>query len=87
MLAERRAYRACTGRSLMVPRLHVVLIPAHMRDGLARKAVQMFPSDAIQMFPAETVQGMFDLIAHLDAWPNPHASETVPYRRAGRVVA
>jgi pimeloyl-ACP methyl ester carboxylesterase len=63
MLEEGRAYRARTGQSLMVPRQDIVPIPAHVRDGLAQKAVQMFPSDAIQSFPAETAQSMYDFRA------------------------
>ncbi len=63
MLEEGRAHRARTGQSLMVPRHDIVPIPSHVRDGLAQKAVEMFPSDAIQMFPAETAQSMYDFRA------------------------
>jgi len=59
MLAEGRAHRERTGRSLMVPRYDIVPIPSHLRDNLAGRAVQMFPTGAIEMFPAETAQSMF----------------------------
>jgi pimeloyl-ACP methyl ester carboxylesterase len=63
MLAEGRAHRERTGRSLMVPRYDIVPIPAHLRDNLARRSVQMFPAGTIEMFPAETAQSMFDFRA------------------------
>jgi uncharacterized protein len=63
MLAEGRAHRERTGRSLMVPRYDIVPIPARLRDDLAGRAVQMFPAGTIQMFPAETAQSMFDFRA------------------------
>jgi uncharacterized protein len=63
MLAEGRAHRERTGRSLMVPRYDIVPIPAHLRDNLARRSVQMFPAGTIAMFPAETAQSMFDFRA------------------------
>jgi uncharacterized protein len=63
MLAEGRAHRARTGQSLMVPRYDIVPIPVRLRDDLAGRAVQMFPSGAITMFPAETAQSMFDFRA------------------------
>jgi pimeloyl-ACP methyl ester carboxylesterase len=63
MLAEGRAHRERTGRSLMVPRYDIVPIPAGLRDDLARRSVQMFPAGTIQMFPAETAQSMFDFRA------------------------
>jgi uncharacterized protein len=46
-----------------MPRYDIVPIPAHVRDGLAQKSVQMSPSDAVQMFPAETAQSMYDFRA------------------------
>jgi uncharacterized protein len=63
MLADGREHRARTGKSLMVPRYDIVPIPVHVREGLAQKSVQMFPSDAVQMFPAETAQSMYDFRA------------------------
>jgi len=63
MLAEGRAHRERTGRSLMVPRYDIVPIPARLRDDLAGRAVQMFPTGTIEMFPAETAQSMFDFRA------------------------
>ena len=63
MLAEGRAYRERTGRSLMVPRYDIVPIPKRLRDDLAGRAVQMFPAGTIEMFPAETAQSMFDFRA------------------------
>jgi uncharacterized protein len=63
MLEEGRAHRARTGKSLMVPRYDIVPIPAHVRDGLAQKSVQMFPTDTVTMFPAETAQSMYDFRA------------------------
>jgi uncharacterized protein len=63
MLAEGRAHRERTGRSLMVPRYDIVPIPARLRENLAGRAVQMFPAGTIEMFPAETAQSMFDFRA------------------------
>jgi pimeloyl-ACP methyl ester carboxylesterase len=63
MLAEGRAHRERTGRSLMVPRYDIVPIPKRLREDLAGKAVQMFPAGTIEMFPAETAQSMFDFRA------------------------
>ncbi len=63
MLEEGRAHRARTGKSLMVPRYDIVPIPTHVRDGLAQKSVQMFPTDTVTMFPAETAQSMYDFRA------------------------
>jgi uncharacterized protein len=63
MLAEGRAHRERTGRSLMVPRYDIVPIPKHLRDNLASRAVQIFPAGTIEMFPAETAQSMFDFRA------------------------
>jgi len=63
MLAEGRAHRDRTGRSLMVPRYDIVPIPVELRDNLARRSVEMFPAGTIQMFPAETAQSMFDFRA------------------------
>jgi hypothetical protein len=34
-----------------------------VRDDLASRSVQMFPSGAVEMFPAETAQSMFDFRA------------------------
>jgi pimeloyl-ACP methyl ester carboxylesterase len=55
MLEEGRAYRAKTGKSLMVPRYDIVPIPPHLRANLAKNSVEMFP--------AETAQSMFDFRA------------------------
>jgi pimeloyl-ACP methyl ester carboxylesterase len=63
MLAEGRAHRERTGRSLMVPRYDIVPIPTKLREELAGRAVQMFPPGTIAMFPAETAQSMFDFRA------------------------
>jgi pimeloyl-ACP methyl ester carboxylesterase len=63
MLAEGRAHRERTGRSLMVPRYDIVPIPTKLRDDLAGRAVQIFPPGTIAMFPAETAQSMFDFRA------------------------
>jgi uncharacterized protein len=63
MLEEGRAYRARTGRSLMVPRYDIVPIPQHVRDNLARQSVDMFTPNHVEMFPAETAQSMFDFRA------------------------
>src|SRR5207302_11102124 len=48
---------------LMVPRYDIVPIPAHLRDNLAGRSVQMFPAGTIQNFPAETAQSMFEFRA------------------------
>jgi uncharacterized protein len=63
MLAQGRAHRDRTGRSLMVPRYDIVPIPARLREDLAGRAVQMFPAGTIEMFPVETAQSMFDFRA------------------------
>ena len=63
MLAEGRAHRERTGRSLMVPRYDIVPIPTRLREDLAKRAVQMFPDGTIAMFPSETAQSMFDFCA------------------------
>jgi pimeloyl-ACP methyl ester carboxylesterase len=63
MLAEGRAYRERTGRSLMVSRYDIVPIPQHVRDNLARQSVEMFTAQHVEMFPAETAQSMFDFRA------------------------
>jgi pimeloyl-ACP methyl ester carboxylesterase len=63
MLEEGRAYRARTGRSLMVSRYDIVPIPQHVRDNLARQSVEMFTANHVEMFPAETAQSMFDFRA------------------------
>ena len=55
MLAEGKAHRAKTGKSLMVPRYDIVPIPEHLRGHLA--------SNSIQMFTAETAQSMYDFRA------------------------
>jgi uncharacterized protein len=55
MLAEGRAHRERTGKSLMVPRYDIVPIPPHLRNNLAK--------NSIEMFPAETAQSMFDFCA------------------------
>jgi uncharacterized protein len=63
MLAEGRAYRARTGKSLMVPRGDIVPIPAHVRENLEKKNVQMLSANSVETFPAETAQSMFDFRA------------------------
>jgi pimeloyl-ACP methyl ester carboxylesterase len=63
MLAEGRAHRARTGKSLMVSRYEIVPIPQHVRDNLARQSVEMFTASHVEMFPAETAQSMFDFRA------------------------
>jgi pimeloyl-ACP methyl ester carboxylesterase len=63
MLEEGRAYRARTGQSLMVPRGEIVPIPAHVRETLDKKNVQMLSANSVEMFPAETAQSMFDFRA------------------------
>src|SRR4030088_2165900 len=63
MLAEGRAHRARTGKSLMVPRYDIVPIPQHVRDNLARQSVEMLTANHVEMFPAETAQSMFDFRA------------------------
>jgi pimeloyl-ACP methyl ester carboxylesterase len=63
MLAEGRAYREHTGRSLMVSRYDIVPIPQHVRDNLARQSVEMLTANHVEMFPAETAQSMFDFRA------------------------
>jgi pimeloyl-ACP methyl ester carboxylesterase len=56
MLADGRAHRASTGKSLMVPRYEIVPIPERLRNNLA--------ANSIHMFPAETAQSMFDFRAN-----------------------
>jgi uncharacterized protein len=63
MLEEGRATLARTGKSLMVPREEIVPIPAHVRENLDRKNVQMLATNSVEMFPAETAQSMFDFRA------------------------
>ena len=63
MLEEGRAYRARTGKSMMVPRGDIVPIPAHVRETLDKKNVQMLSANSVEMFPAETAQSMFDFRA------------------------
>ena len=63
MLEQGRAYRARTGKSLMVPRADIVPIPAHVREGLDKQKVEMLSPSHVEMFPAETAQSMFDFRA------------------------
>ncbi len=63
MLEEGRAYRARTGKSLMVPRYDIVPIPSHVRENLERQRVGMLAPNSVEMFPAETAQSMFDFRA------------------------
>ena len=63
MLEEGCAYRARTGKSLMVPRYDIVPIPDHMRENLERQKVGMLAPNSVEMFPAETAQSMFDFRA------------------------
>jgi pimeloyl-ACP methyl ester carboxylesterase len=63
MLAEGRAYRARTGKSLMVPRDDIVPIPKHVRLRLDQQNVEMLATNSVAMFPAETAQSMFDFRA------------------------
>ncbi len=63
MLEEGRAHRARTGKSLMVPRDQIVPIPAHVRENLDKKKVQMLSANSVETFPAETAQSMFDFRA------------------------
>jgi pimeloyl-ACP methyl ester carboxylesterase len=63
MLEEGRAYRARTGKSLMVPRYDIVPIPDHVRENLERQKVGMLAPNSVEMFPAETAQSMFDFRA------------------------
>ena len=63
MLAEGRAYRAATGKSLMVPRDAIVPIPGRVRERLDQQNVEMLASNSVEMFPAETAQSMFDFRA------------------------
>ena len=63
MLEDGRAYRARTGKSLMVPRYDIVPIPDHVRQNLERQKVGMLAPNSVEMFPAETAQSMFDFRA------------------------
>jgi pimeloyl-ACP methyl ester carboxylesterase len=63
MLEDGRAYRARTGKSLMVPRHDIVPIPNHVRENLERQNVGMLAPNSVEMFPAETAQSMFDFRA------------------------
>jgi uncharacterized protein len=63
MLEEGRAYRARTGKSLMVPRDQIVPIPTYVRENLDKQNVQMLAANSVEMFPAETAQSMFDFRA------------------------
>jgi uncharacterized protein len=55
MLAEGRAHRERTGKSLMVPRYDIVPIPRHLRNNVTAKSAQQFP--------AETAQSMMEFRA------------------------
>ncbi len=63
MLEQGKAYRASTGKSLMVPRYDIVPIPDHVRQNLERQGVGMLAPGSVQTFPAETAQSMFDFRA------------------------
>jgi uncharacterized protein len=63
MLEEGRAYRARTGKSLMVPRYDIVPIPNHVRENLERQKIGVLAPNSVEMFPAETAQSMFDFRA------------------------
>src|SRR5215475_3728226 len=63
MLEEGCAYRARTGKSLMVRRYDIVPIPDHVRENLERQKVGMLAPNSVEMFPAETAQSMFDFRA------------------------
>jgi uncharacterized protein len=63
MLAEGRASRARSGKSLMVSRGDIVPIAAHVRENLDKKNVQMLAANSVETFPAETAQSMFDFRA------------------------
>jgi dipeptidyl aminopeptidase/acylaminoacyl peptidase len=63
MLEDGRAYKARTGKSLMVPRYDIVPIPNHVRENLERQKVGMLAPNSVEMFPAETAQSMFDFRA------------------------
>ena len=63
MLEEGRAYRARTGKSLMVPRYDIVPIPKHVKENLDRQKVGMLAPNSVEEFPAETAQSMFDFRA------------------------
>jgi uncharacterized protein len=63
MLEEGRAYRARTGKSLMVPRYDIVPIPNRVRENLERQKIGMLAPNSVEMFPAETAQSMFDFRA------------------------
>jgi hypothetical protein len=55
MLADGKAQRERTGKSLMVPRYDIVPIPPELRGNLA--------PNSVMEFPAETAQSMFDFRA------------------------
>jgi uncharacterized protein len=63
MLAEGRACRERTGKSLMVPRGDIVPVPDRVRQNLEKQNVQMLATNSVEMFPAETAQSMFDFRA------------------------
>ena len=56
MLADGKAHRKKTGKSLMASRWDIVPIPEHLRQYLA--------PDSIMEFPVETAQSMFDFRAN-----------------------
>jgi pimeloyl-ACP methyl ester carboxylesterase len=55
MLAEGRAHRERTGKSLMVPRFDIVPIPERLRANMS--------AGSIMEFPAETARSMYDFRA------------------------
>lgn len=55
MLAEGKAYRERTGKSMIVSRYDIVPIPEHLRKNVVKRSVQEFPVD--------TAQSMFDFCA------------------------
>src|SRR5579863_4003421 len=63
MLEDGRAYRARTGKSLMVPRYDIVPIPVHVKENLDKQKVGMLAPNSVEMFPADTAQSMFDFRA------------------------
>jgi hypothetical protein len=63
MLEEGRAYRARTGKPLMVPREAIVPIPDRVRQNLEKQNVQMLATNSVETFPADTAQSMFDFRA------------------------
>jgi fermentation-respiration switch protein FrsA (DUF1100 family) len=55
MLEEGRKHRERTGKSLMVPRFHIVPIPERLRRNMS--------PESIMEFPAETAQSMYEFRA------------------------